>query len=119
MLRGPAYDGGDRDSPFFAGIGIEIFSINWVTALHEHIPPAVLSRVSSYDALGSFVFIPLGLVIAGPLADRFGVTNTLWGFLAIGLLSIGGALLSRDVRELRRVEPAGYTEAEARATAAS
>ena len=50
---------------FFAGIGIEIFSINWVTALHEHIPPAVLSRVSSYDALGSFVFIPVGLALAG------------------------------------------------------
>ena len=41
------------------------------------------------------------------------------GFLAIGLASIGAALLSRDVRTLRRVDGAGYTEAEARATAAS
>jgi len=104
---------------FFAGIGLEIFGVNWITALQQHIPRRVLSRVNSYDALGSFVFIPLGLVIAGPLADRFGVTNTLWGFLAIGLVSIGGALLSRDVRTLRRVDGAGYTEAEARATAAS
>jgi hypothetical protein len=69
--------------------------------------------------LGSFVFIPLGLVIAGPLAERFGVTNTLWGFLAVGVVSIGAALLSRDVRTLRRVEGPGYTEAEVRATAAS
>jgi len=104
---------------FFAGIGLEIFGVNWITALQQHIPRRVLSRVNSYDALGSFVFIPLGLVIAGPLADKFGVTNTLWGFLAIGLVSIGGALLSRDVRTLRRVDGAGYTEAEARATAAS
>jgi MFS family permease len=87
---------------FFAGIGLEIFGVSWVTALHEHIPPAVLSRVSSYDALGSFVFIPVGLVVAGPLAGRFGVTATLWGFLAVGLASVCGALLSRDVRELRR-----------------
>ena len=79
----------------------------------------MLSRVNSYDALGSFVFIPLGLVIAGPLAARFGVTETLWGFLAIGLASIVAALLSRDVRNLRRVEQVGYTEAEARAAAAS
>jgi MFS family permease len=104
---------------FFAGIGLEVFGVNWITALQQHIPRRVLSRVNSYDALGSFVFIPLGLVIAGPLADRFGVTNTLWGFLAVGFVSIGGALLSRDVRTLRRVEEVGYTEAEARVTAAS
>ena len=77
----------------------------------------MLSRVNSYDALGSFVFIPLGLVIAGPLANRFGVTNTLWGFLAVGLVSIGAALLSRDVRTLRRVETESYTDAEVRAAA--
>ena len=104
---------------FFAGVGLEIFGVNWVTALQQHIPTRVLSRVNSYDALGSFVFIPLGLVIAGPLAARFGVTETLWGFLAIGLASIVAALLSRDVRNLRRVEQVGYTEAEARAAAAS
>jgi MFS family permease len=104
---------------FFAGVGLEVFGVNWITALQQHIPRRVLSRVNSYDALGSFVFIPFGLVIAGPLADRFGVTNTLWGFLAVGLVSIGAALFSRDVRTLRRVDGPGYTEAEARATAAS
>jgi MFS family permease len=43
---------------FVAGAGTEVFSIGWQTALHEHIPNEVLSRVSSYDALGSFVAIP-------------------------------------------------------------
>jgi MFS family permease len=104
---------------FFAGVGLEIFGVNWITALHEHIPARVLSRVNSYDALGSFVFIPLGLVIAGPLAARFGVTNTLWAFVAIGLVSILAPLLSRDVRTLRRVETESYTAAEARSAAAS
>ena len=104
---------------FIAGIGLEVFSVQWMTALQQHIPRHVLSRVYSYDALGSFVFIPLGLVIAGPLAERFGVTNTLWGFLAVGLAPIGAALLSRDVRNLRRVEGPAYTEVEARAAAAS
>jgi MFS family permease len=104
---------------FFAGVGLEIFGVNWITALQQHVPSRVLSRVNSYDALGSFVFIPLGLVIAGPLAARLGVTEALWLFLAIGVASIGAALLSRDVRTLRRVDAAGYTEVEARATAAS
>ena len=104
---------------FVAGLGLEVFGVNWITALQQHIPRQVLSRVSSYDALGSFVFIPLGLVIAGPLAARLGVTETLWLFLAIGLISVGGALLSRDVRTLRRVDEPAYTEAEARSAAAS
>jgi MFS family permease len=104
---------------FVAGLGLEVFGVNWITALQQHIPRQVLSRVSSYDALGSFVFIPLGLVIAGPLAAQLGVTETLWLFLAIGLLSTGGALLSRDVRTLRRVDEPAYTEAEARSAAAS
>lgn len=104
---------------FVAGLGLEVFGVNWITALQQHVPRQVLSRVSSYDALGSFVFIPLGLVIAGPLAAQLGVTETLWLFLAIGLLSIGGALLSRDVRTLRRVDEPAYTEAEARSAAAS
>jgi hypothetical protein len=58
-------------------------------------------------------------VIAGPLAARFGVTETLWIFLGIGVASIGAALLSRDVRTLRRVDEPDYTEAEARSTAPS
>ena len=104
---------------FVAGLGLEVFGVNWITALQQHVPRQVLSRVSSYDALGSFVFIPLGLVIAGPLAAQLGVTKTLWLFLAIGVASIGGALLSRDVRTLRRVDEPAYTEAEARSAAAS
>jgi MFS family permease len=104
---------------FVAGIGVEIFGVNWITALQQHVPSRVLSRVNSYDALGSFVFIPLGLVIAGPLAARFGVTETLWFFVALGFASIAGALLSRDVRTLRRVDRPAYTEAEARSAAAS
>lgn len=104
---------------FCAGIGLETFGVNWITTMQQQIPARVLSRVSSYDALGSFVFIPLGLVIAGPLAARLGVTETLWLFLTVGVLSIGGALLSRDVRTLGRADEPVYTEAEARSAAAS
>jgi MFS family permease len=104
---------------FFAGVGVEIFGVNWITALQQHVPSRVLSRVNSYDALGSFVFIPLGLVIAGPLAARFGVTDTLWLFLVLAITSIGGAFLSRDVRTLRRVEEPTYSDAEVRSAAAS
>ena len=49
-----------------AGIGIEVFSVTWDLSLQQHIPSDRLSRVASYDVLGSFVFIPVGYVAAGP-----------------------------------------------------
>jgi MFS family permease len=85
-----------------AGVALEVFNTTWVLTLQEHIPLEMLSRVTSYDALGSFVFIPAGLTIAGPLADAIGLTEALW----LGAAVITGSLLStlavRDVRELRR-----------------
>ena len=88
-----------------AGVGLELFNTSWATALQEHVPLEKLSRVSSYDALGSFVFIPLGLSIAGPVADAIGLTHALWLAAAVDAGSILCALAVRDVRRLRRVEP--------------
>ena len=56
---------------FVAGSGTELFGVGWATAMQEHIPEAILSRVSSYDALGSFVAMPLGstLVHQSPMSS--------------------------------------------------
>lgn len=90
-----------------AGVGIEIFGVFWDMSLQQNIPQEKLSRVYSYDALGSFVLIPLGLVAAGPLAAAIGIEETLW--LAGGVIAVGtvGMLMVPDVRTLRRtaVEP--------------
>jgi MFS family permease len=88
-----------------AGAGLEFFNTSWATALQEHVPLEKLSRVSSYDALGSFVFIPLGLSIAGPVADAIGLTHALWLAAAVDAGAILCALAVRDVRQLRRLEP--------------
>ena len=47
--------------PRWPGIGVEIFGIMWDTTMQQEIPQEKLSRVYSYDALGSFVLIPLRL----------------------------------------------------------
>jgi MFS family permease len=86
-----------------AGLTLEIFNTTWTTVLQEQIPLEKLSRVSSYDALGSFVFIPLGLSIAGPVADAIGLTHALWLAAAVVAGSTLSALSVRDVRELRRL----------------
>jgi predicted MFS family arabinose efflux permease len=87
------------------GIGVELFGVYWDTALQQHVPRHALSRVSSYDALGSIVAIPIGLAIAGPIADGIGVSTTLWVAFALMTAAVGGALLSRDVRTLPRRDP--------------
>ena len=66
-----------------AGVGIEVFGVLWDTALQQHIPRERLSRVAAWDQLGSFVAIPIGLTIVGPISAALGVTETLLLFGAV------------------------------------
>ncbi|UPL18412.1 MFS transporter [Microbacterium aurugineum] len=50
---------------FIAGAGAEVFSTGWNLAMMENIPGEKLSRVASYDMLGSFVVMPIGTLIYG------------------------------------------------------
>jgi MFS family permease len=87
---------------FLAGIGHEVFGLLWHTTMQQEIPPDKLSRVYSYDALGSIGLIPLGYAIAGPVADAIGVRATLWGAAAIGIAVTLAVLAVTDVRTLER-----------------
>jgi MFS family permease len=49
----------------------------WETTLQRSIPEHVFSRVRSYDILVSFVFMPVGMVVLGPIADAVGFERTL------------------------------------------
>jgi MFS family permease len=87
---------------FATGFGIEIFGVLWDTAVMQEIPQEKLSRVSSYDGLGSMVLMPLGFIAAGPVSAAIGLRAT---FIAAAALTIGATalvLLSRDVRTLER-----------------
>jgi MFS family permease len=82
------------------GVGFSLFMIWWETALARHIPPHALSRVSSYDWMGSLALMPLGFALAGPLASAFGARTVLGigGAIAFGLLCL--ALVPRSTRTL-------------------
>lgn len=90
---------------FLQGFGIEIFGVLWDTALQQHVPHERLSRVSAYDALGSFVFIPIGLTVAGPLTEAIGLEATIWLAGAVSLGAVLAVLMSSEVRNLRRRDP--------------
>jgi hypothetical protein len=102
---------------FLFGLGVEVFGVYWDTALQQHVPTRALSRVSSYDALGSFVAIPIGLSLVGPIADSVGVHATLAGGAVLFVVTQAAPLLSRDVRTLRRL--AAQAEPDSAAIAAS
>jgi MFS family permease len=89
---------------FAAGFSIEFFGVFWDTALQQQISHDQLSRVSSYDALGSVVFIPLGAAIAGPTAELVGVAETVGGAAVVVVVATALVLLIGDVRNLRRRE---------------
>jgi MFS family permease len=86
---------------FVAGLSIELFGVFWDTVMQEQIPADALSRVYSYDMLGSIVFIPIGAAVAGPVADQVGLTETLLGASAIVVVATAAVLLVDDVRTLR------------------
>jgi MFS family permease len=85
-----------------AGIGSETFGILWDTTMQQEIPQEKLSRVSSYDALGSFVLIPLGLAVAGPVAQVIGTRATILAAATISLTATLAVLFVPEVRTISR-----------------
>lgn len=59
---------------FVSGVTIEVFSVSWMTALHQEIPEDKLSRVSAYDWFGSVAMVPVATALAGPAEAAFGLT---------------------------------------------
>ena len=91
---------------FVGGLAIAVHLTLWVTIIQHEIPPHAQSRVTSYDALGSFVLTPLGMAIAGPLAAGIGLSNALWLAAAVAVGSSGSILLVPAVWSIRRREHA-------------
>jgi MFS family permease len=105
---------------FVAALSMNFGAAYWSTAMQQHVPPHALSRVSSYDWLGSWLFLPLGYVLVGPVADRIGNTETMLIAVAWTIFSSLAILLIPSVRNLRRrdappepreVEPLTATQA--------
>jgi len=84
------------------GIAIEQFGVAWDVSLQQNVPADRLARVYSYDAVGSFVAIPVGQMLVGPIAGQVGVEATLTGAAVLVVLATLAALVSGSVRGLQR-----------------
>ncbi|WP_035303539.1 MFS transporter [Actinokineospora inagensis] len=85
---------------FIGGVATEQFGIAWDVSLQENVPQAHLARVYSYDALGSFIALPLGEIAVGPLAAHFGTATTLTGLAILVVVAVAAATLAPSVRAL-------------------
>jgi MFS family permease len=86
---------------FISGLATEQFGVAWETTMQEHVPAEKLARVYSYDMIGSFVAIPIGQLMAGPIAQAVGVQRALVGTAVLVALAVVGMLCNRDVRHLQ------------------
>lgn len=103
---------------FGLGITIEIMMVQWTVALATNIPPGKLARVSSYDLLGSVMAMPVGALIAGPLAAAASVRSTQYAAAVLILVASLLALIPREIRHtLASASP--QPEAEVLQTAAA
>lgn len=70
-----------------AFMGMNFLNSVWQSVIQQLIPEQVLSRVSSYDYLISYVIMPAGYAFVGPAASVAGTSGTLVAAAAFMMLS--------------------------------
>jgi len=83
---------------FVAGLGFTALDVTWDTSVQQHVPRAALSRVCAYSDLLSYAAIPVGQLLVGPAAERWGGAAVA---LCCGLAFAAAALAPLAVREVR------------------
>ncbi|HEU0335584.1 MAG TPA: MFS transporter [Gaiellaceae bacterium] len=84
-----------------SSMGLAVHLALWFTVFQREIPERAQSRVSSYDALGSFVLIPLGMAFVGPVSAVIGVDPTIWLSVVIFVAATAVIAAMPSVRAIR------------------
>lgn len=93
------------------GLCMSFANTLWFTVLQERIPDTALSRVSSFDWMGSTVLRPLGFAIVGPIAATIGAGTTLIGAaVALTVVELFTASLPQ-ISKIQRLSPSGVNPA--------
>ncbi|MHB1629756.1 MAG: MFS transporter [Bacilli bacterium] len=85
-----------------AGVGSTVSGIAWDTSLQQAVPKDMLSRVCSFDDFGSYITIPIGEILAVPLAETFGYNTVA---TVGGIVFMVAALLPLSERLVRQMTP--------------
>ncbi|MGZ4247719.1 MAG: MFS transporter [Solirubrobacteraceae bacterium] len=75
-----------------------VFNTLWYTAIQREVPPGELSRVTSWDYLGTLALQPLGLALTGPIAGAIGVSEALYVAAGVWVVLLAAVLAVPAVR---------------------
>ena len=83
------------------GLSVSVFGLIWINTLQEMVPREKLGRVSSIDALGSFVLLPIGLGLVGWATAAYGAPAV---FAVGGLATAALALIALAHPAIRNLD---------------
>ncbi|MET0416507.1 MAG: MFS transporter [Actinoplanes sp.] len=86
--------------------GLIFYDVAWETALQDNVPHHALGRVASWDYLASFLAMPIGNAMAGPLAAAYGMDRVLTVCAMVLFVAGLSQFLIPGVRNLTRAEAA-------------
>ncbi|MFD5247389.1 MFS transporter [Amycolatopsis sp. NPDC058340] len=96
-----------------AGVANAVFNGLWLTTVQRHVPSEALSRVMSYVSFGAYAVGPIGLALAGPLAEATSIPAVLAVGVGWQLIATSIVLALPAIRGLTATEdasPASGTE---------
>ncbi|MDI9886748.1 MFS transporter [Streptomyces sp. HNM0645] len=84
-----------------AGVSSAVFNSLWMTTIQQNVPADSLSRVMSYVTFGAYSVGPIGLALAGPLAEYTSIGLVLAVGVGWQVLANSAVLMVPAVRNLR------------------
>jgi uncharacterized membrane protein len=97
---------------FAVGVGFALGNTLWLTALQRNVPEHALSRISSFDWIGSVALNPIGYVLIGPIAAAIGTSETLAVAAVLNIAVCLSVVLVPSVRSIRMTAPVAVVVAE-------
>ena len=83
-----------------------------MTALQRNVPEHALSRISSFDWLGSVALNPIGYALIGPIAAAIGTGETLFVAAVLNVAVLVTVVLLPSVRSIGTNAPVAVTVTE-------
>jgi MFS family permease len=93
---------------FAAGAAMSTASILWITLLQQRIPAAAISRVYAIDSFGMVLLMPVGYLMAGPLAASIGLHEAMLLLAVLPLLLSLATLASSQVRNVGWIQASSH-----------
>lgn len=90
--------------------GMTLLNEVWITSIQQLVPENVISRISSYDWLVSFIVAPLGYAAAGPVSEHVGIPTTLACTALLVAGATGAVLMVPGIREVRQATDGGLVK---------